>query len=93
MPITFASQLLNSLSLRGLFGLAVLLQGLCYRHNDKLKEPLIKCFRRVASPEFSPAFQSREECVECLRRLATPETSVNSIVATRPEKITNPSRR
>jgi hypothetical protein len=34
--------------------------GFSSKDHDQLKEAPIKCFRRVASPEFSPAFQRRE---------------------------------
>jgi hypothetical protein len=39
--------------------------------NDKLKETLNKCLRRVASGVFSPAFQRRDQVVTDSRRIAT----------------------
>jgi hypothetical protein len=51
--------------------------------SDELQEPLINCLRRVASDEFSPAFQRRDQVVSQSCRVATNEFAHVSAVATR----------
>jgi hypothetical protein len=51
----------------------------------KLQEPMVNCLRRVASGEFSPAFQRRDQAVSESGRVATTEFELVSAIATRRE--------
>jgi hypothetical protein len=59
----------------------------------RLEDTLNKGLRRVASVEFSPAFQRRDQVVSLYRRVATIEFALISDVATRREYFVGLSRR